>query len=184
MKVASISSPNYTDFGVASGTTYYYVMSACNGYAQSGYSAQSSASPLSGSSGGSLIAPQASATPSLSSTNSVTPQIGITSSNGLSGSSVSSKLLVSALKPPTSLKATAGAGLVKLTFSASTHATSYIIYRSTSSGGPYAQVGTTRAPKFTDTSVTAPTKYYYVVRASDGVSMSEYSAQVSAKISR
>ena len=182
-KIANTSSPNYTDFGVVAGTTYYYVMSACNGYALSPYSTQSSASPLGGNGGGSLIAPQASAAPSVSSSNSVTPQITATSSSGSSGpngSGVKSKLLGTALKPPTSLKATGGVGLVKLTFGVSAHATSYIIYRSSGSGGSYTQAGETTSLKYSDMGAAPHTKYYYVVRASDGINFSDYSEQVSA----
>ena len=91
IKTAITSKPSYTDFNVTGGTTYYYVMSACNGYVLSPYSPQSSASPLGGSGGGSLIAPQASATPStttsspaLSSTNTVTPLIVVTRNSSLS----------------------------------------------------------------------------------------------------
>ena len=45
-KIASgVSSTSYTDSGLNNGTTYYYVVTAVNGYGESGYSSQASATP-------------------------------------------------------------------------------------------------------------------------------------------
>jgi len=69
--------------------------------------------------------------------------------------------------PPTNLIATAGNGVIVLTWTASAGATSYNIYRGTSAGGesstPIATgvAGTT----YTDTTVVAGTTYYYYVTA-------------------
>ncbi|MFA5667606.1 MAG: DUF2341 domain-containing protein [Balneolaceae bacterium] len=63
---------------------------------------------------------------------------------------------------------------------------SYSIKRSTTSGGPYTQVGTvvdneSTSYTFTDNSVTVNTNYFYVVTAIDGNSNeSDYSSEVSA----
>jgi hypothetical protein len=59
-------------------------------------------------------------------------------------------------------------------------ATSYTVYRSTTSGGPYTSLGTTAANAYTDTTGVNGTTYYYVVTAWDGIDNSAYSAQVSA----
>jgi hypothetical protein len=44
-KLASPTSPGYTDSGLTNGTTYYYVVSSLNGVAESGNSTQASATP-------------------------------------------------------------------------------------------------------------------------------------------
>jgi fibronectin type 3 domain-containing protein len=69
---------------------------------------------------------------------------------------------------PTGLTATGGAGRVDLAWSSSAGATEYHVLRSTTSGGPYSQVGTATGLTFTDTSVIAGTTYFYVVRAATG----------------
>jgi hypothetical protein len=58
-------------------------------------------------------------------------------------------------------------------------ATEYRILRSTTSGGPYSQVGTTTSTSFSNTGLTCNTTYFYVVRAFAGCE-SVNSAQVSA----
>src|SRR5690606_30257303 len=67
-----------------------------------------------------------------------------------------------------------------VTWSASSGATSYKVFRSTTSGGPYTQVGTASGTSFADSGLTCNTAYHYVVRASNGSCDSGNSAQASA----
>ena len=67
---------------------------------------------------------------------------------------------------PTGLTATAsGQNQINLAWNAVSGATSYNIYRSSTSGGPYTQVGTSSTTSFANTGLTCNTPYYYVVRA-------------------
>ncbi len=69
---------------------------------------------------------------------------------------------------PTGLTATAaGANQINLSWTASSGATEYHVYRSTTSGGPYTSVGTATGTTFSDTGLTCNTTYYYVVRAAN-----------------
>jgi fibronectin type 3 domain-containing protein len=81
---------------------------------------------------------------------------------------------------PAGLQATAGNMQVSLTWTASTGATSYHVKRSTTSGGPYAQVSAPTAANFTDTGLTNGTTYYYVVSALNAAGESANSSQASA----
>jgi subtilase family serine protease len=84
--------------------------------------------------------------------------------------------------PPTGLKAVAGNGTVTLSWTASTGATTYNIYRGTTSGGEGATPiksgisGTT----YTDGSLTNGKTYYYRVSASNSAGASGLSDEVSA----
>ena len=70
---------------------------------------------------------------------------------------------------PTGLTATAASQTqINLSWSAVSGATEYRIYRSTTSGGPYTQVGTSTTTSFSNTGLTCNTTYYYVVRAFSG----------------
>ena len=74
----------------------------------------------------------------------------------------------SAPNPPSGLGATAGNGSVALSWTASTGATSYSVYRGTSAGGESATaIGSVNAPtvSYNDTGLTNGTKYYYIVKA-------------------
>jgi hypothetical protein len=62
-------------------------------------------------------------------------------------------------------------------------ATSYKVFRATTSGGPYTQVGTSAGTSFADTGLTCNTSYFYVVTASNGTCDSGNSAQGSATTS-
>jgi hypothetical protein len=82
---------------------------------------------------------------------------------------------------PTGVAASASSQTaVNVSWNASTGATSYAIYRSTTSGGGYSQVGTSTSTSFADTGLTCNTTYYYVVTASNGSCSSGNSAQASA----
>ncbi len=70
---------------------------------------------------------------------------------------------------PTGLTATAvSTSQINLSWSAVAGATEYRIYRSTTSGGPYTQVGTATGTTFSNTGLTCNTAYHYVVRAFAG----------------
>jgi len=81
---------------------------------------------------------------------------------------------------PTGLTATGGANQVSLSWTASSGATSYNILRSTTSGGPYTQVGTSATTSFVDPGLLCNTTYFYVVQASNGSCASGNSAEASA----
>ena len=84
---------------------------------------------------------------------------------------------------PTSLAATGGTGQVSLTWTASSGAASYDVYRGTSAGGESANAIATGVanPTYTDsTGLTAGTKYYYVVAAANAYGKSANSNEASA----
>jgi len=81
---------------------------------------------------------------------------------------------------PSSLQAAAGDAQVSLTWSASTGATSYNVKRATTSGGPYATVGSPTTTSFTNTGLVDGTKYFYVVAAVNTAGESANSAEVNA----
>lgn len=68
------------------------------------------------------------------------------------------------------------------TASTSTGVTGYDIYRSTTTGGPYTQIGTIAASPYVDASVQAGQTYYYVITAVGTSGQSGYSSQVTATI--
>ncbi|MBW8874261.1 MAG: hypothetical protein JF614_04805 [Acidobacteria bacterium] len=65
-----------------------------------------------------------------------------------------------------------------ISWTASTGATLYKILRSTTSGGPYTQVGTSATTSFADSGLTCGTNFFYVVVASNGTCDSGNSAQL------
>lgn len=81
---------------------------------------------------------------------------------------------------PAGLAATAGNASVALTWTASSGATSYAVKRSTTSGGPYATVGSPSSASYSDSAVTNGTAYFYVVSAANSAGESANSTQVSA----
>ncbi|HVR96688.1 MAG TPA: proprotein convertase P-domain-containing protein, partial [Thermoanaerobaculia bacterium] len=84
---------------------------------------------------------------------------------------------------PTGVTATAASQTqVNVSWTASAGATSYNILRSTTSGGPYALVGTSATTSFPNTGLTCNTAYHYVVQAV-GACTSGNSAQASATTS-
>jgi len=87
--------------------------------------------------------------------------------------------------PPTGVTATAtGQTTATVSWTASAGATEYHVFRSTTSGGPYTQVGTVTGTSFNDTGLTCNTAYFYVVRAANSATCeSANSAQASATTS-
>lgn len=70
---------------------------------------------------------------------------------------------------PGSLSATAvSSSQINLSWSGVSGATEYHVYRSTTSGGPYTQVGTATGTSFSSTGLAPSTTYYYVVRSFNG----------------
>jgi len=96
--------------------------------------------------------------------------------------SATPQLQISAV--PADLVATAGDGVVTLTWTASANATSYNVKRSTSKGGPYTQLAVSTTAGYSDTAVTNGTTYYYVVSAVDAAGESANSAEVAATPSK
>jgi len=82
---------------------------------------------------------------------------------------------------PTNLTAQPGNTQVTLTWAASGQATSYMVRRGTSSGGPYTTVATNIGLlSYTDTGLINDTPYFYVVGAVNGTGESLDSAEVAA----
>lgn len=71
------------------------------------------------------------------------------------------------------------AGRVRLTWAAALGARSYFIFRSTSSGGTYAKIGSTTALSFTDLKVTRGRTYYYKVQPIARVYTTNYPGNIS-----
>ncbi len=82
---------------------------------------------------------------------------------------------------PTNLTATPGNAQVQLAWNASAGASSYNVKRSTTNGGPYANVATAvTATSYTNTGLTNGTPYHYVVTAVNAGGESPVSNQASA----
>jgi len=110
----------------------------------------------------------------------------VTASNGTcnSGNSTEVAALPKCTPPsvPTGLLATPGDARVTLAWSASTGgASSYQVWRSTTSGTQYALIASPTSTGFTDTGLTDGTTYFYVVKSNNGSCLSNPSAEVSAK---
>ncbi|WP_018751213.1 glycoside hydrolase family 9 protein [Paenibacillus sanguinis] len=82
---------------------------------------------------------------------------------------------------PRGVTATAGDGLVQLSWNAVSRADEYVVKRSETSGGPYTEVEVTSSTSFTDSGLTNDVTYYYVVAARNEVGEGSPSGQVSAK---
>jgi len=100
--------------------------------------------------------------------------------------SVNSNVVSATVVPaaPTNLTATAGNAQVALAWSASTGATSYEIFRSTTKGSGYTLIASVTGTSYTNTRLTNGTTYYYVVQAVDAGGPSANSNQASATPSR
>jgi fibronectin type 3 domain-containing protein len=71
---------------------------------------------------------------------------------------------------------------VTLTWDASPGASSYNVYRSSKSGGPYDKVGTASTPKYVDKPVASGAVLYYVVTTVTDKGESKYSAEIKAVV--
>jgi hypothetical protein len=82
---------------------------------------------------------------------------------------------------PTGVTATAiSSSEITVSWTASSGATTYNIYSSTSSSGPFTLVGSTAATSFTNSGLSSSTTYYYEVSASNSAGTSASSPPVSA----
>jgi uncharacterized repeat protein (TIGR01451 family) len=79
---------------------------------------------------------------------------------------------------PTNVTAVSEDTKVTLSWTVVGSATSYVVNRADTSGGPYATVGTTTAPTFADTAVVNGLTYYYVIVATNSLGASPNSAEV------
>ncbi|MDO4556401.1 MAG: Ig-like domain-containing protein, partial [Lachnospiraceae bacterium] len=69
---------------------------------------------------------------------------------------------------------------MKLTWSKSTNATTYYIYRATSKSGKYSRIATAKTTNYTDKKLSPGKTYYYKLKAGSGKTYSGYSAISSA----
>jgi alpha-amylase len=82
---------------------------------------------------------------------------------------------------PAGLTATpASSSAINLTWTASSNATSYKVYRSTSATGTFSSIGTPTTASYADSGLNAGTTYYYYVMASDTAGTSAASSTASA----
>jgi fibronectin type 3 domain-containing protein len=81
---------------------------------------------------------------------------------------------------PTSPIAAAGSGHVGLSWTAASGATSYTILRSTSSTGPFALIGTSSIPNYTDATAVNGMTYYYEIYSVNLAGQSTSAASISA----
>lgn len=71
---------------------------------------------------------------------------------------------------------------VTLKWAPSAGATSYNVYRSAVSGGPYAKIGVASTPTYVDTPVPSGAVFYYVVTAVQNQKESAYSREIKASV--
>ncbi|SPF46016.1 Cell wall-binding protein [Candidatus Desulfosporosinus infrequens] len=82
------------------------------------------------------------------------------------------------LSTPTNLTATAaGSSQINLTWDAISGATSYNIYRATSSSGTFANIVAVTTAGYVDTALSSGTTYYYEVQAVNSAGTSSYSSE-------
>ncbi|AET68043.1 fibronectin type III domain-containing protein [Desulfosporosinus orientis DSM 765] len=87
----------------------------------------------------------------------------------------------SSLSAPTDLTATVeSSSEIYLDWDSVSDATSYYIYRATSSSGTYSKIDTVKATSYTDTDLSDDTTYYYKVKAVNSSDTSAYSSIVHA----
>jgi fibronectin type 3 domain-containing protein len=81
---------------------------------------------------------------------------------------------------PTGLSATAGNAQVTVSWSASAGATGYIVYRSTSSSGPFSSIASVSGTSYNNTGLVNGTTYFYTVAATNAFGASAQSAYIGA----
>jgi hypothetical protein len=81
---------------------------------------------------------------------------------------------------PSGLSAVSGDAQVVLSWTAGANASTYSVQRSSTTGGPYTQVGTPSSTTFTDSGLTNTTTYFYVVASMNSGGTSANSSEVSA----
>ncbi|EHQ91191.1 cell wall-binding repeat-containing protein [Desulfosporosinus youngiae] len=82
------------------------------------------------------------------------------------------------LSAPTDLRASAeSSSEIYLDWDSVSNATSYYVYRSTTSSGTYSKIGTATSSKYTDSDLKSDTTYYYKVKAVRNSKTSEYSSR-------
>ena len=87
------------------------------------------------------------------------------------------------LAAPQNLKAKSkNATTITLSFSAVSKATSYYIYRSTSTYGPYKKIAAVKTTSYTDKSAVKGTTYYYKIKAIGSSGTSPYSSVLKAAV--
>jgi fibronectin type 3 domain-containing protein len=116
----------------------------------------------------------------------------VTASNGSCDSGNSTQITVTTAActvctPPAAPTGVTTSGTTQtattVSWTASSGATSYKVFRSTVSSGPYTQIGTATTTSFADSGLTCATSYFYVVTASNGTCDSGNSAQATATTS-
>lgn len=73
------------------------------------------------------------------------------------------------------------ASRIDLTWNTISNATTYTVYRATSSGGTFTSVGTSSSASYSDTGLSAATWYYYKITAANANGESTYSAETSSR---
>ena len=94
--------------------------------------------------------------------------------------SATANLTVVALSAPTGVSATPAPSQITLNWNSVPGATGYNVSRSATSGGPFAPLATTTIPPYVDSGLAAGATYYYVVSATNSLTQSANSAEVSA----
>jgi len=115
--------------------------------------------------------------------NGVTYYYRLTAGNvgGMGSSAVTAVAASAALQAPVLISAESGDGSIHLSWTSVARATQYIVSRSLTNGGPYAELATVGSTEYVDTNVDDGQTYYYVVTAVSGSQTSMLSNQLKAR---